>query len=53
MADQEEATKRLARLTKLFNMVTHGQRDMKSGADGSRFLESLCAQQVWNSEADG
>ncbi|KAF2260255.1 P-loop containing nucleoside triphosphate hydrolase protein [Lojkania enalia] len=45
MVDQEDITKRLARLTKLFNAVIHGHRQLKSTADGNRFLEALCAQQ--------
>ncbi|KAF2868659.1 AAA domain-containing protein [Massariosphaeria phaeospora] len=44
MADQEEVAKRVARLTKLFNGVIHGYRELKTAADGNRFLEALCAQ---------
>ncbi|PVI08396.1 P-loop containing nucleoside triphosphate hydrolase protein [Periconia macrospinosa] len=45
MANQEAADKRLAGLTKLFNAVISGRRELKSSADGNRFLEALCAQQ--------
>lgn len=45
MADQEAAAKRAAGLTKLFNTVIHGQRDLKSVADGNRFLEAFCSQE--------
>jgi hypothetical protein len=44
MADQEAIEKRLAGLTKLFNAVIHGYRELKSLPDGNRFLEALCAQ---------
>lgn len=44
MADTEAAAKRTAGLTKLFNAVIFGHRDLKSAADGNRFLEALCAQ---------
>ena len=43
MAD-EAAENRLANLTKLFNAVIHGHRELKNAADGGRFLEALCAQ---------
>ena len=43
MAD-EAAEKRLANQTKLFNAVIHGHRELKSAADGNRFLEAICAQ---------
>jgi hypothetical protein len=42
MADQEDM--RADRLTKLFNATIHGHRDLKSPADGARFLEALCSQ---------
>jgi hypothetical protein len=45
MADQEAAAKRAAGLTKLFNAVIFGHRDLKSAADANRFLEALCAQE--------
>ncbi|KAF3919193.1 hypothetical protein AA313_de0200271 [Arthrobotrys entomopaga] len=46
MGDQEDdSAKRLTRQTKLFNAVIHGHRELKTAADGSRFLESLCAQE--------
>ncbi|KAJ4366237.1 hypothetical protein N0V83_007873 [Neocucurbitaria cava] len=45
MAEQEAAAKRAAGLTRLFNAVIHGRREMKSAADGDRFLEALCAQE--------
>jgi hypothetical protein len=44
MADQEAAAKRVAGLTKLFNAIIFGHRDLKSAADAQRFLEALCAQ---------
>lgn len=44
MADQEAAAKRLVGLTKLFNAVIHGHRELKSTGDGNRFLEALCVQ---------
>ncbi|KAL5421066.1 hypothetical protein PMIN04_005913 [Paraphaeosphaeria minitans] len=43
MAD-EAAERRLIGLTKLFNAVLHGHREIKSVGDGKRFLEALCAQ---------
>jgi len=45
MAAQETNDKRLAGLTKLFNGVIHGNRELKSAQDGNRFLEALCAQE--------
>ncbi|KAF1943538.1 P-loop containing nucleoside triphosphate hydrolase protein [Clathrospora elynae] len=45
MADNEAAAKRAAGLTKLFNGVIHGNRELKSTADGNRFLEALCSQE--------
>lgn len=45
MADHEAKTKRVAGLTKLFNAVIFGHRELKSAADGNRFLEALCAQE--------
>ncbi|KAH9863899.1 hypothetical protein J1614_009831 [Plenodomus biglobosus] len=45
MADAEAAAKRAAGLTKLFNAVIHGHRDLESAANGNRFLEALCAQE--------
>ncbi|KAF2277903.1 P-loop containing nucleoside triphosphate hydrolase protein [Westerdykella ornata] len=45
MADQDEGGKRLVRLTKLFNGVINGHRELKSIADGARFLEALYAQE--------
>jgi hypothetical protein len=44
MADQEAFAKRIAGLTKLFNAIISGHRDLKSAADAHRFLEALCAQ---------
>ncbi|KAJ5055777.1 P-loop containing nucleoside triphosphate hydrolase protein [Bipolaris maydis] len=44
MEDQPAAAKRAAGLTKLFNAVIHGRRELKTAADGGRFLEALCAQ---------
>jgi hypothetical protein len=41
---EDEAAKRVVRLTKLFNAVIHGHRELKSAPDGNRFLEALCAQ---------
>lgn len=40
-----ELDKRVAGLKRLFSSVVHGNRDLKSAADGSRFLEALCAQE--------
>ncbi|KAI8933540.1 hypothetical protein NX059_009277 [Plenodomus lindquistii] len=45
MANTEAAAKRAAGLTKLFNAVIYGHRDLNSAADGTRFLEALCAQE--------
>jgi hypothetical protein len=45
MADKEAAAKRVAGLTKLFNAVIFGHRDIKSAADANRFLESFCVQE--------
>jgi hypothetical protein len=45
MADSEAAAKRVAGLTKLFNLVVHGRRNLNSSADGNRFLEALCSQE--------
>jgi hypothetical protein len=42
MAEQEDV--RAVKLTKLFNATIHGHRDLKSSADGNRFLEALCSQ---------
>jgi hypothetical protein len=42
MADQENV--RAVKLTKLFNAVIHGHRNLKSASDGTRFLEALCSQ---------
>ncbi|CAI6339749.1 unnamed protein product [Periconia digitata] len=44
MASQEAADKRLVGLTKLFNAVIFGRRELKSSGDGNRFLEAWCAQ---------
>ena len=38
MTDQEATAKRAAGLTKLFNAVIHGNRDIKTVGDGNRFL---------------
>jgi hypothetical protein len=43
--DLEEGAKRAIRLTKLFNAVIHGHRELKTAADGQRFLEAFCAQE--------
>ncbi|UPX21074.1 uncharacterized protein EKO05_0011278 [Ascochyta rabiei] len=42
---EPDVSKRAAGLKKLFNAVIHGNRDLKSAADGDRFLEALCAQE--------
>jgi hypothetical protein len=42
MSEQE---RRAVGLNKLFNAVIHGHRDLKSSADGDRFLEALCSQE--------
>ncbi|KAI4920884.1 hypothetical protein J4E85_008999 [Alternaria conjuncta] len=44
MADQD-AAKRAAGLTKLFNAIIHGRREIKTAGDSNRFLEALCAQE--------
>jgi len=44
MTDQD-AAKRLAALTKLFNAIIHGHREIKTAGDSNRFLEALCAQE--------
>ncbi|KAH7394503.1 P-loop containing nucleoside triphosphate hydrolase protein [Pyrenochaeta sp. MPI-SDFR-AT-0127] len=44
MADPEAIAKRAVGLAKLFNGVIHGHRELKTTADGFRFLEALCAQ---------
>lgn len=44
MADSEVDAKRVAGLTKLFNSAIRGQHELRSSADGNRFLEALCAQ---------
>ncbi|KAF2017639.1 P-loop containing nucleoside triphosphate hydrolase protein [Aaosphaeria arxii CBS 175.79] len=43
MASQGDAAKRTAGLQKLFGQVIHGHRDLKTVADGNRFLEALCS----------
>ncbi|CAN9351619.1 unnamed protein product [Alternaria alternata] len=45
MADQEATAKRAAGLTKLFNAVIHGNRDIKTVGDGNRFLEAFYSQE--------
>ncbi|KAF1835315.1 P-loop containing nucleoside triphosphate hydrolase protein [Decorospora gaudefroyi] len=45
MADPEAVAKRAQQLTKLFHGVIHGHRELKSAADGNRFLEALCSQE--------
>ncbi|KAG9187998.1 hypothetical protein G6011_01921 [Alternaria panax] len=45
MADQEAAAKRAVGLTKLFNAIIHGHREIKTAGDGNRFLEALCSQE--------
>jgi hypothetical protein len=44
MADPE-AVKRVAGLTKLFNGIIYGHRELKTGADANRFLEAFCVQE--------
>ncbi|KAF2995559.1 hypothetical protein E8E13_003761 [Curvularia kusanoi] len=39
-----EPDKRAIGLKKLFNAVIRGERELKSPADGDRFLEALCAE---------
>jgi hypothetical protein len=43
--DLEAATKRGAALTKFFNAIIYGHRELKSAADGNRFLEALHSQE--------
>lgn len=45
MADQETAAKRAAGLTRLFNAVINGHREIKTVGDSDRFLEALCSQE--------
>jgi SpoVK/Ycf46/Vps4 family AAA+-type ATPase len=45
MADQEAANKRAAGLTRLFNDVIRGRREIKTAGDSIRFLEALCSQE--------
>ncbi|KAF2030476.1 P-loop containing nucleoside triphosphate hydrolase protein [Setomelanomma holmii] len=45
MADQEAVAKRVAGLTKLYNAIIFGHRELRSAADANRFLEALCAQE--------
>jgi hypothetical protein len=42
MATQEDASTRSARLSKYFELTVKGKRELKSAADGSRFLGALC-----------
>src|SRR4051794_28343873 len=44
-SDKDDTAKRAVRLTKLFNAVIYGHRELKSITDGNRFLEALCAQE--------
>lgn len=45
MAESDANSKRAAGLKKLFIAVVHGKRELKSAADGDRFLEALCVQE--------
>src|SRR5690242_3257149 len=45
MAEIDATTKRAVGLTKLFNSVIRGNRELKNAADGDRFLEAFCAQE--------
>lgn len=45
MAKSDANLKRAAGLKKLFSAVVHGKCELKSAADGDRFLEALCAQE--------
>ncbi|KAF2471116.1 P-loop containing nucleoside triphosphate hydrolase protein [Lindgomyces ingoldianus] len=42
MAAQEDASSRSARLSKYFDLIVKGKRELKTSADGPRFLEALC-----------
>jgi len=42
MSAQEDASGRSARLSKFFELVVKGKRELKSAADGPRFVEALC-----------
>jgi hypothetical protein len=53
MADEEAAAKRIAGLTKLFNAVIFGHRDLKSAADANRFLQALRAQENVDQRDEG
>ena len=44
MTAQEDASGRSARLSKYFELTVKGKREIKSAADGLRFLEALCAE---------
>lgn len=45
MTEPDALSKRAVGLKKLFNAVVRGNRELKSAADGDRFLEALCAQE--------
>jgi hypothetical protein len=45
MADEDAVSKRVVRLTKLFNGVIFGHRDLNTAADANRFLEAFCVQE--------
>jgi hypothetical protein len=45
MADEDAASKRVVGLTKVFNAVISGRRDLKIASDANRFLEALCVQE--------
>ena len=45
MANSEPEQRRLVGLTKLFNAVIHRRRELRSPADGNRFIEAFCAQE--------
>lgn len=42
MAAQEDASSRSARLSKYFELIVRGKRELNSAADGTRFLGALC-----------
>lgn len=45
MANQEAAAKRAIGLTRLFNAIIHGHRQINTAGDSNRFLEALCSQE--------
>jgi len=42
MSAREDSTSRSVRLSKHFELIVKGKREIKSAADGARFLDALC-----------